>query len=348
VTDLRIRCTAVAVALALAMLGVQRLAWAESMLVLVAKPANDATTAEVVQRIRGELIADGFKVLLIEAVARADRVRALTGTSRAAGVAVAAGLFVEDDATSVELYLVDAVHGRILTRGIETRPHLPEQAPEVLARRTVDLLRASLLDFLVETLQASAAEPRERPKPPPSPDMSDRAAKSGWVLEGGLGALASFEGLGPALLPLVRIRRLMSEAFHLRMTGAWLGTQPQVALPQVGTASVEQGLALVECVARPWRESRLRPLFAVGAGVYFVGVHGSGMPPYQDAHANGFAAAVDAGLGVGTPVASHLELVLELHALVTAPGLAVRFAGVDEARIGRPSLFSTITLAGSI
>ena len=317
------------------------------MLVALAHPAadNGATSVEVLNRIRGELLADGFNVLVVDAVPRADRVSSLSRTARAARAAVVAGLFLDDAAGSVDLCLVDALTGRVLTRSLDAQTRSADQTPEVLARRTVDLLRASLLDFLVESLRSVAQ--REPGKQPPSVQAVDRRGGSNWALEGGLGVLGSFQGLGPALLPLLRIRRSLGAVMSLRATGAWLGTQPRVDA-QTGTASVEQGVALLEGVARFWRDSPLQPLFSVGAGTYYVGVNGSGVSPYPGAHSSEFALGLDAGAGVSIAISSQFDIVFELHALIAAPGLAVRFLDVDEARIGRPSLFATLTMAGSL
>ena len=316
------------------------------MVIVLAHAADEgAASTEVLNRIRGELLADGYHVLLVDAVPKAERASSLSRTGRATGAAVAAGLFVGEGAGSVDLCLVDAVTGRVWTRSLDALPHSADQPPEVLARRTVDLLRANLVDFLVESLRS--ATQREPTKAPPSVEASDHPVEPSWVLEGGLGVLGSFQGLGPALLPLLRVRRSLGRAMSVRVTGAWLGTQPQVDAP-TGTASVEQGVVLLECVAQFWRGAPVRPLFSLGAGTYYVGVNGSGVSPYPGVRSSEFAFALDAGSGVSTRIASQVDLVFELHALVAAPGLSVRFLDVDEARIGRPSLFGTFTIAGSL
>jgi hypothetical protein len=134
---------------------------------------------------------------------------------------------------------------------------------------------------------------------------------------------------------------------QLRLTGAWLGTQPRVDAPN-GNATVEQGIALVECLAQFGRHDRVRPLVSIGAGGYYVGVTGSDDPPHLGAHNVDLALAFDGGAGVLLPVGPHVEIGMEAHALVTAPGIAVRFIDRDVARIGRPSLLGAISLAGWI
>jgi hypothetical protein len=332
----------------LAVLGATRTAAAESTLVVLARPAtNEANANEVLNRARGELVADGFNVLLIDSVAEADRTATLARTGRESGAAVTAGLFVEDNATTIELCLVDAITGRVLVRRVEVQATSAEQAPKVLARRTVDLLRASLLDFLVESLRSVVSERRAPPISSPPSGGSEKTATSGWAIEAGLAVLVGLEGVRPAVVPLLRVRFAVSQAFLLRATGAWFGTQPRVEAA-TGSASVEQGMALLDCVAPFWQRSWLRPHVSVGAGAYFVGVNGSGVSPHPGEHSSEFAFALDAGIGDAIPIGSRFEVVLEAHALVASPGIAIRFLDTDAARIGRPTLMATITLAGRI
>jgi hypothetical protein len=64
--------------------------------------------------------------------------------------------------------------------------------------------------------------------------------------------------------------------------------------------------------------------------------------------ATAVAVALDAGAGAAIPQSSRNEAVVEGHAIVTEPGIAVRFFDIDAARIGRPSILGTITVAGWI
>jgi hypothetical protein len=338
---------ALAVVAVLVIVGAAAIAHAESVLVVIARPSSSGTLAtEVLNRARGELLADGFTVLVVDAVARENRVASLSRTGRATGGAVAAGLFVEEGAGTVDLCLVDSLTGRVMMRSLDAPPNSADQTPQVVARRTVDLLRASLLEFLVQGLRSAVTETRAPVGHASRIEAKDQSV-SGWTLEGGLAVLGSFDGLGPAFMPLVRVGRVVVEPLQLRLTGAWLGTQPRVETA-TGAATVEQGVAVFECVARFFGDRRLRPLASLGAGTYYVGVNGIGVSPYRGAHSSEFALALDAGVGVATVIASNLEAVVEVHALVTDPGLAVRFVDVDAAKIGRPSLLVTFTVAGAI
>jgi hypothetical protein len=84
---------------------------------------------------------------------------------------------------------------------------------------------------------------------------------------------------------------------------------------------------------------------SVGAGLYYVGLEGHGIGPYVGIDTSSVAFAWDGGLGGILRLSSQVELALESFAIFTVPGLAVRFLDQDVARIGRPSLLSTLALS---
>jgi len=343
-----VRRVALAVVVALAVLGMARRANAQSALVVLIPPASAGASSELLSRARGELLADGFRVVVVDPTPEADRLPMLTRVGRDAGAAVTAGLSAETDGTTMNLYLVDALSGRVMARRLDEPASAAGQRPEVVARQTVDRLRASLLDFVVENLRSVVSTPREAPAgAPPRPGPSGPGVRSRFAIEGGLGFLGSFDGVGVAVLPVARARYEIDQRFQLRLTGAWLGTQPRIEAPG-GTATVDQGIALAECVAQIWRGHVLRPSLSLGAGVYYAGVTGNGDQPFSSERNSEVTFALDGGVGVAAPIGSHFEAVLEAHALVTAPGIAIRFLDADVARIGRPSVLGTISLAGWI
>ncbi len=333
---------------ALAVLAAARSADAESTLVVLARPApGEGPAGEILNRVRGELLADGFTVSLSEPVPEPDRVAALTRAGRAADAAIVAGLYVDDGANAIDLRIVDDVSGNVFVRRLTVDQGGPDQAPEVFARRAVELLRASLLDFLVANLRSAVSEARVLPKSAPAETSRDSSPEPRWAIEAGLGVLGSFDGIGPAIVPLARVHFALNPTFQIRATGAWVGTQPRLEGP-TGTATVDQGIALLEGTVEPWPRHRIRPLLSIGAGTYYVGVNGSGAGPYQGVRNTEISFALDGGLGIASLLGPHLEVVIEAHALLAEPGIAVRFVDFDAARIGRPSILGTLTLAGWI
>ena len=83
------------------------------------------------------------------------------------------------------------------------------RSAEVLSIRALELLRASFLEI---ALGASRAEPPDAPPPPPPPPEVKRMTEVAldnrwpqtWALEVGGCVFGSFEGIGPAVAPVLR------------------------------------------------------------------------------------------------------------------------------------------------
>jgi hypothetical protein len=327
---------------------------ADPTLVVLAGPPPSAPAPEVVNRLHGELVADGFTVLVRNAVSAPDRPAAVLRAAREGNARVAAGIFVEGPDGAVELVLVDT----LVDRTSRVRPPTTVDAaePEVFARRTVDFLRANFLDFVVESLRASTppasvrheapANETVRPSPPaplvPANPVQPSPPSSRWALEAGAASLFSFQGVGPSVAPLLRARFEPTRRWTVRLTASWPSTRPTVRNAS-GSAEVEQGVALAEGVVTLWSVPPLQLRASLGIGAYYVAVDGAGVAPHQGQRNSTFAAAIDAGLGVAVPLATHFEAVLEAHALASEPGIAVRFLDTDAARVGRPTVLATLT-----
>jgi hypothetical protein len=317
-------------------------------MIVLPREASGEDTVETMQRVRGELAADGFDVVLVDRV-DADRVATLVRVGRESGTTVCGGVFV-DGARGVDLVLVDPVTGRNLTRHLESEAGVSPPAPQVIARRTVDLLRVSLLDFLVDSLRSAEGSGRSPPAPPADahpreerPPMERRR----WAIEAGAGVLGGFGGVGPAVSPITRVRFAFGSGWQMRATITWLGSRPRLEAAG-GSASVEQGAAMIEGAAEIAHWRWFRPAVSAGAGAYYVGVDGTGTATSRGQHASGVAFALDAGLGGAVPLSSRFEAIVEVHAILAMPGLAVRFLDTDAAKIGRPSILATLTIAGWI
>jgi hypothetical protein len=260
---------------------------------------------------------------------------------RGAGGPIAVGLFIDEDAEGLGIYLLDTLSGRTAVRYAD-RP-TPDEAPEVVARHAVDLLRASLLDFAIRGLREAAASPKGE-APAARVGSGGRSAPARWALEGGVGVVAGFAGVGASVAPVLRLRFALNQNFQLRLTGAGLGSNPSVQTDR-GSAVVKQAVVLADGTAVLGQSRWLRPFAALGAGIYYVGVTGTGTPPYQGESGEAIAFAVDGGIGLCTSITPSLDLSLEAHVVVAQPGVAVRFVDEEAARVGQPALLVTLTLA---
>jgi hypothetical protein len=334
------RCT-VLVGLTVAVLATCGLARADSVLVLVGGPAESADEAnEVLNRVRGELVADGFRVEPVRAALPAERMGLVRQSG--GGGPIAVGLFVGEDSEELDIVLLDTVSGRSAVRHLN-RP-TPREAPDAVARHAVDLLRASLLEFAIAGLRDTAASPKAE-TPVVRVEASGRSAPVlRWALEAGVGVVAGFAGVGVSVAPVLGLRYSMTRAFQLRLTGAGLGSSPSVQTDR-GAAAVQQTIVLADGTLVLGQSRWLRPLLVFGAGVYYAGVAGTGVPPYEGVSGGGTAFALDGGIGLSTSLTTSLDLSLDARVVVAQPGIAVRFIDEDAARLGQPAVLMTLTLA---
>jgi hypothetical protein len=325
-----------------------RLARADAVLVFLADAGSGgAAKNEVVTRVRGELIADGFRVATVSPVRESDRQSALLQAGRAADEPIAAGFFVGDNPVGIDIYLLDTLSNRLAVHHVDV-PASSAARPEVVARHAVDVLRANLLDFVIEALRPPAPPESTAPAPrPPHREAVERPAPPRWAIVGGLALLGGFAGVGVAVVPALGLRLGPNRTFQIGLTGAGLGSTPSVQ-EAGGAATVQQGVVLLDGSAVLGHARWLRPLVAVGAGAYYASVNGSGAPPLEGQRGSAWALALDGAVGVATSLTPNVDLSLDVHALVTEPGIAIRFMDVVVARLGRPSFLLTLTVAGWI
>ena len=317
----------------------------ESALIVLVRP-NTTTPAvtEALTRVRGELTADGFEVAMIDAATTSDPERTLARVGQQTSAAATLGIFIRDEASTVELWVIDRVTNKTLVRRVQAERGEDWRAPEVLARRVVELLRASLLEVLVKTPRRT----NETPSPQTPPDKGAARALErprSWGIDGGAAVLAGFGGVQAAIVPLARFRMSLGESFNARVTLAGLGTRPTVDAAD-GTAAISQEMALLELVIVLARSTWVRPVLSLGAGPYHVGAEGSAHWPNQGDHVALWALAADAGTGISLPLSSTFEISIEGHVILATPYPVIRFLGNDIAHTGRPSVFGAVTLVG--
>ena len=321
------------------------------VLVLLLRPVpTSETLAEAMLRIKSELSAGGFEVTVADLDAREppDPRATMERAGQALAPSATIGIFGNVEQGPAELWVVDRITGKTVVRRLEVEATSDRRISEVLAIRAQELLRASLVELLVQQNRPT------QPGTPPPPPVVQRWVKDAvespvapWALgiELGAAAFGGWGGIGPTLAPAARLRMALDERWWLRLSAVGLGTRPSV-VTDTDTATVNQNLVLLEGTA--WLRPRrlVRPLFSVGLGAERVGVEGVTNSRYQgERHARWFGAA-DVGAGVALRLLAHWELLLEAHALFTAPRPAVRFFDVEVARGGQPTLLAIITLAG--
>jgi len=328
----------------LAIVLASRLVGAESALVFLVRPSTQSTiVSEALTRIRGELIADGFEVSMFDAPEGSDPASVLARASRDTGARAMLGLFLHGDGSAADVWIVDRSTRETVGRHIDLRG--PPSGAELLARRSVELLRASLLEMSVDAQKRPVIAPRaqswRRSADAPATNRST------WGVEAGAQVMAGFGGVGSTVMLVGRGRIVLGEPFALRLTLSGLGSRPHVQAPE-GTAAVSQELGVLELISDFIPQGWLRPYVSVGGGAYHISVEGSAAWPYQAFNASRFAGAVDAGAGIALSLSSSFALALEGHATFITPRPVIRFLEVETAEITHPLLSGALTVVGRL
>jgi hypothetical protein len=318
---------------------------AEAPRVLLVRPSAAAPAVQTaLVRVEGELTADGFEVVPIEAPAGSTSAMSMLQAENT-GPATTVGLFLSADGTSAELWVVDKLTDKTVVRRLATSGQPENMLPEVLAVRAVELLRASLLELTLERNSAALASRAALNRATEWAARPVRNVPPVWGIETGAAVIWNPSQVEPAFVSVGRGRFALEETLHLRASFIGLGTRPQVT-SATGSASVAQWCALAELIFAPLREATVRPAFSVGAGAFHTSVSGTAVWPYQGLRTSHWAFAADAGLGLSLRIGSRLELASEMHALWLTPEPVVRFVNEDGPHLGRPGVVGSLSLLG--
>lgn len=318
--------------------------------VVIVRPANSPPVmVETLVRLKGELISAGFDTEIVDG---AEVARSTPGDSRAALEQLAvrhradAVVAIVGDLSpdSVEVWVVDKVTGKSVVRRVPFEPNAV-RASNTLAIRAIELLRSSFLE-----IDLTAQERRNEPAAAPPPAVvhfveMERLAQhpERFGVEVGGAAVMSFDGVGPAILPLLRFDWALHPNFVAQAAVAGLGTRPTVE-GRAGSAQVAQAYALLGGSVHLRASDRWRPFATLSAGALRTSVEGRALVPNQGQAVEQWSFVVDAGGGTLLRLPHRFYLSLALHAQIAEPYLAVRFLDTIVATSARPNLLLTLTV----
>jgi len=315
--------------------------------VLLRPPSHSAATTELLERLRGELLSVGFEVRVRErpesnpsAVVSESWQRTLA-TEEQCDAAV--DLVGEVTPVAVDVWLIDRTQSFQLLARMKV-DESNQSSSKGLAIRASEVLRARLFEAHVD-------KGKERPigTVPSQGTHAVEAEPKGAQHSGNLGfelgaaALASLDGVGPALLPLVRFDWAIQPQLVLQATLAGLGTQPSVATT-AGNAQVAMQYALLGACYRLNWDHRVRPLAAFSLGALHTAVVGQAELPREGHSVDQWSFLFDASLGAAFWLSQRYAMVLAGHAQLAQPYVAIHFGDQKVASSGRPNLLVSLTV----
>jgi len=339
--------------------GIDSLARAATV-VLVRSPKPTAVAAEATVRLRGELVAAGFDVRVIDPPLGADVRASLEEAATAPDVEAVVAILGGDSGggggggdlpeESAELWVIDRVTGKTVVRRVSKQAQAHHGA-EVLSIRALELLRASFLEVAL----AAGRAPKVVQQAPPTEvtrwtdaaiaDAAVRRLRPTWAIEAGACVLGSLEGLAPSVMPVARIQRAFGELWLGRLTVAGLGTTPALD-GKDGKPKVKQEFGLFEAALRFRRDNVFLPFLSLGVGATHVSATGQGnhFPLTEAASSARWSFTADLGAGLHISPWGRVELAWEAHAQVAQPYPSITYDSREVVAAGRPTLVSTLTL----
>ncbi|WP_434047179.1 MULTISPECIES: hypothetical protein [Sorangium] len=334
----------------------QEAAAAASRVAILEADADDPLVREAATRLKAELGAAGFQVVIVPLAREGDVRAALERAAQDEGAFAAAAIFRSRAGATADLWIVDRVTQKTVVRTVEVSG---AAAPSVMAVRAVELLQASLLEA---NLLASRARPggaadggvavpddvQRWMAPARRQAAADPAAErpgmfAGVGVEAGIAALQSTGGVGPSLGPALRLSYggpagsgVLPAGLAARLTfaGPTLGPALEGAL---GTVSVRQEMALLEAVWAFETGGAVSPVLSAGLGGYHLFISGDPLPPLRSATGEVWSVAAALGGGAGLRLTERAALLLDVHAILAEPRAVVTLGGERLGAAGRPT-----------
>lgn len=336
---------------------------ADAATVAILSDGPSPALAEATSRLRGELAALRVEVVLMRRPTLAeldgDDARAwLERTAVARGLDAAIELTVEPTTETAAVWLFERASRRSQVTRVVVEPGTPDRAG-ALAIRAIEVLRSSDLEEQLRSEARARGEPTPTPSPKPAPDeartvepppgdVAPPPKDLGVTREGDLGVelgggvLTGLSGLGPALLPLLRVGWRLPSSWLVSATLSGLGTRPTLTSTS-GTVRVAQSYAALGLCYCP-ESASLGPYVAVSAGAARTSLVGAAEPPARGHTVEQWSLLLDTGAGVRWHWSGRYYGTLSGHVQVTQPRVSIRAVDEELASTGRPGLALNLTL----
>jgi hypothetical protein len=329
------------------------LAWARPAsavtVAIVQPPHPSSVVAEVLHSLRGELLSVGLDVTMTDrpatrGLAGADSRAWLEQVAAERGASAVIDIVGDDALIAVDVWVVKAPAGRFEVTRVALEPNA-KNPPERIAIRAVDALRASLLEIDLAArgrrAEASANPPMATLAKARADEPTSRRERFG--LELGAAALMSLDGVGPAVLPILRVDWAARSWLVMQAGVAGLGSRPTVTTT-VGNARIAQQYGILGGCFRFRSDRRLWPLFALAAGVLHTSVEGQPGLGAEAHTVDQWSFLLDGSLGAALRLYRRYYLTVAAHVQTAEPYVAIHFVDAVVATSGRPNLVLTLTV----
>jgi hypothetical protein len=338
------------------------------VVVIDARDTDDATTLELLARVRGELGAAGFDVVLLPVSGELDPRVAVETLGRdlapAAVLSVRHSRGAAPGESVAEMWVSDRLSSRTLMQRVAFDDRETSTQTARLAVQVAELLKARLALLWVDPAASSwtplPAPPLTRTAPPPPPppaepdaaEPDDSSAHSQLTVGAGLGLLHNFKGgFGSAWAPLLRVGFGPSSlsngvfALELRVTGAVSPDSSKLSWGP-GSARIRQGFVLAEALGRFLPAATVQPVISLGNGAYTVAASGEAEPPFSTNAATTWSGLSALGAGLRIQPSRSIAWIVEGQVLASWSKTSLAIADRTIGSVGLPMAFVSTSVVG--
>lgn len=312
--------------------------------VLLEHAQDDAASREITTRVRGELGAAGFDVLVLP-TQEADPKRAVESAGRElhpAAVLLVERLVVSDGqhTAETELWLADRMLRKTVVLRLSSDDEAAGGQASRIAVQAVELVKARLAELSLT--HESAAPPAPAPPSPALAESPGRGARPNLTL--GLGLLEGFQKGQESLTPVLRLGVALPEAW----TGESLAIDARVGLMGLGrSARIEHGpgaaklrhtIVGLDAVARFLPHLRVQPFVSLGVGLLVLDVVGDAPEPYRNESSRTRTGLLSTSAGLWLRPLPGFGVTLEGQLMGAWSKTLVRIASEDAGQVAAPLL----------
>ena len=318
---------------------------------LLERLSGDDSDREITTRVRAELGAAGFEVVVLPVTEQDPKlaVESAGHELHPASVLLVERLNAPDHDAGSELWLAD----RMLRKTVVLRLK-PADGESKLDRSAASSREAARVAVqAVELVKARLAElsvTREH-EPPPAHAPPTSAAPTARELRGthpnltvGVGLLEGFQKGQQALTPVLRLgvalpERLTGEVLAIDVRGGFVGLGQTARIEHgPGAATLRHTAVGLDAVVRFLPRRRVQPFVSLGGGVLALDVAGDAPDPYRNSSKRTLSGLVTASGGLWLQPLTGVGLSLEGQLMDAWSKTVVRIAGQDAAEVAAPLL----------
>jgi hypothetical protein len=287
---------------------------AEPPRIALVRPAHpDAVAGEAATRLQAELVAAGFTVILVDAEPGRDPEAEALAAAASSRSSATVALVGTGRGAAAEVWVTDPRARPRQVGHLDTGASAESSRPAALAIRTVELLRASLLEARAHDPGARPAEALPEDRAPPADagpvvrrPQARRALLEGPSLELGLAAIYGLGETSGRLAPALRFGY-----------GAGMGLAGRLTV--LGTSTDQMALIdLSYGMDRSWHV--IAPVVSVGAGGCHTHLDDTATPRFPRLRTEAWSGVLSAGAGVAARLTDRAAFVIDASALLVEPG----------------------------